>query len=703
MAAHVPERPSLVRGRIGVKALAVGALAILVGTLVVDAGETPPWEVWHDLHELGRIEGGRQVLLRSSFAPDGDRFDRHSPDDQRFIRVDDGEGVIFETTGPGAITRIWMTSGSGISQPLDPDTRIRIYLDGSLTPEVDLPLPALFDGSTPPFTPPLAFDRTTSSGGNLTVVPIPYATGCRITISGEEPDTLWFHVTHHQLPTGTPVATFTGSEDLTAWRALLDGAGGDPWPEPPPWAPEPSTHTVQLSPGGSASVPLPEGPDTVTGLWIAADGAALDHVVMEWRFDGRTTVDLSLRDFFWQGPDGGVAPATVFTSTDDTGRLCSFWPMPYRYTAELVLHHRGAGGAPAHDVDVTVRTSGRAPVAGAGAFTAIASHQDPTDPATEFVMLEQAGRGRIVGLYLDLQSVNTDQRHFLEGDAKLHLNGMVAPTWHGTGVEDTFGGGFYFDQGPFARPLHGAIHADRPVGAEIASSAYRLFLIDSPLYCNGARWTLENGPGPPTGHFPMRARALVFAYTRPATACGPTDTLVLGDAASLSDHAFLADPEATPVTLTSVFNDGASTSLTAAGLVQDQPGVWRFSMTAPTNPRHLAIRRLSDAGRPDEGALLCLNGEEIGVWPRQPEHGDRRWREEDLVLPDGLSGVLDLAIQVQPNLRDVADAPLFNAFRLELHAHGDDIFGDGFESGSTAAWVTDGEGPPSVPASANRR
>jgi hypothetical protein len=520
---------------------------------------------------------------------------------------------------------------------------------------------------------------------------------------GKSPETLWFHVTHHQLPFGTAVTTYTGDEDLGGWRTLLEGAGGDPWPDPPPWAPPPHVSNLHLAPGDSATVNLPDGPDTVTGLWIAVDDEALDQIVLEARFDGRTTVLLSLRDFFWLGAAGGVRPATVFVGSDETGRFTSFWPMPYHRDAELVFHHLGAAGASTHEIQVTVRNSGRAPVAGAGSFTAFERAQDPTNPDTEFVMLDETGRGRIVGLFLDLQSVDTDLQHYLEGDAKLHLDGMTAPTWHGTGVEDTFGGGFYYDRGPFALPLHGAVHAGRATDGEIATTSYRLFLTDSPLYCSGARWTLENGPGPPTGHVPMRARAVVLAYTHPNVECGPTDVLNLGDAASLAAHAFTSAPEATPAFLDSTFTDGPGTTLAMAGLVQNQPGVWRFVLSAPPTAGALKLRRLSDGGLVDDGALLCLDGEEIGAWPRRPQHPTRRWREDELVLPAELAGPLELSIQMVGSPGSAAHAPLFNAFRLELHTHEPLIFIDGFETGDATAWVTSDRAPRSSPASARSR
>src|SRR5262245_23605378 len=178
----------------------------------------PPWEAWLDPRELPRLPPGDQVLLRSSHCPDGCRFDRTSDGDTRFLRVEGDEAVIFEEPGAGAIVRIWMTQGPGVSAPLDPAIRIRVRIDGESAPRLDLPLPALFDGSTPPFTAPLAFDREASSGGNVSYVPIPYRRGCKVSLVGAERERLWFQFTFHRLAQAGSFASFTGLEDLSAWR-----------------------------------------------------------------------------------------------------------------------------------------------------------------------------------------------------------------------------------------------------------------------------------------------------------------------------------------------------------------------------------------------------------------------------------------------------------------------------------------------------
>jgi hypothetical protein len=80
------------------------ALVLLVPLLA----SAQPWAAFTDLRQLALIDPTDRVDLRSSYCPSGCRFDRTSDGDTRFLRVSEDEAVIFESTNPGAIVRVWM-------------------------------------------------------------------------------------------------------------------------------------------------------------------------------------------------------------------------------------------------------------------------------------------------------------------------------------------------------------------------------------------------------------------------------------------------------------------------------------------------------------------------------------------------------------------------------------------------------------------
>lgn len=136
-----------------------------VGMFAAGVATAAPWEVWTSPAALAQLDPRDQVLERSSHCFGGCRYDRDgrgpenpalNPWPDRFLYAGGGETAVFDERGAGAVTRIWMTSGFGTSTCLDPAIRVRFYVDGAALPALDLPLPALFDGSTAPFVPPLA-------------------------------------------------------------------------------------------------------------------------------------------------------------------------------------------------------------------------------------------------------------------------------------------------------------------------------------------------------------------------------------------------------------------------------------------------------------------------------------------------------------------------------------------------------------------
>ncbi len=658
--------------------------ALAAGAGTAAAGELPdlPWEVWNDPRSLPRLTPAHQVLMRSSHCPDGCRFDRHSQGDSRFIRLDGDEGVIFEEAGAGAITRIWMTQGAGgVSVPLDPGIRLRIYLDGEAEPRVDESLPVFFAGQTPPFLAPMVGDRTVSSGGNFSYVPIPFRKGCRVTLTGAKEARIWFQVTYHRLRDAGGVSTFTGAEDLSRWSQLLDSAGDDPWPEQEPA--EIAEGQVALAPGDDVAFYAAGGTGLLTGLRLEAPEDSWDEVRLRLTFDGRTTADLSLRDFFAIGRGGETPTRSLLVGLDAADRLYAYFPMPYFGAAAARLSR-----APESGGDVTVsywlRRSARPPAAGSGLFGAQLKSVDTTDPGADMLLLELEGAGKWVGLFADLGSVDTPSRQYLEGDERIYLDGSRHPALYGTGTEDIFGGGFYFDMGPFRAALHGMSYHLTPPGEDV-TAAYRLFLTDAVTFGAGIRAGLETGP---TGEMPMRARTVAYAYRRRSPALARRDVLELSDEGSLSDHQFEVTGDFEVETLAAAFEGEPPRPLESAGYYR-QEGEASFVFDTGGCLGQPRLRRLLDAGHPGQAAIVRLDGAPAAILPPIDPNVERRWREIDVDLAAAIGGdqtTVTVAYgggELPPPLA----GSVMTEFRYELWCLMDVlVFEDGFESGDASAW-----------------
>ncbi len=493
-------------------------LALLSLPLVSRGGESDasplPWEVWRNLAILAELPEGDQVLMRSSHCPEGCARDRHSKTESRFLRLVGDEGVIFEDEGSGAVTRIWMTQGDGgVSEPLDPEIWIRIEVDG--TTVVQLPLPDFFDGGVPPFEAPLVLDRLHSGGGNISYVPIPYRSNCRISLLGSVNAKIWFQVTHHTMAEPTVAAAFTGEEDLSGWIELLSSAGRDPWMgESGPVA----SGEVVLRRGMRVVVGSFAGPDVLTGLIVRVPQSDWPDVNIRLIFDGEIRVDMPLADFFAVGREGSAPARSLLVGARSQGDLYAYFPMPFFDGAVVQFSRDRRRGRRKIPLEYAIRRMGSTPGPESGLFGAQRVVLERSEPGGELEILTARGRGKWVGLAAEIGSVGTGGRDYFEGDERVFIDGADSPQLHGTGVEDFFGGGFYFriaDTAPaaFHQPLHGMSSDQADDQGNWTTAMYRLMLTDAPVWSTAVRVVLESGP---TNQTPIAVRTVAYFYSAPA-------------------------------------------------------------------------------------------------------------------------------------------------------------------------------------------
>lgn len=470
-----------------------------------------PWEWWKDLSVISVVPDGDRTVMRSSHSPDGGQFDRHSAGDSRFIEtLPNGEGVIFRAEGAGAITRIWMVMGHGISEPLDPSIRIRIRIDGGDRPVVDLPIPALFDGSAPPFVPPLVADQKVSGGGQVSYVPIPFRHGCEVTLVGADEAKIWFQVVARLVADPTGVRSFTGEEDLTGFAETMNRAGGDPWPG----GPYPTiSGAVVLEPGGTHTIADLDGPDVVNGLILRVDRRSWHRIGLRLTFDDHEPQLIPVLQLVGRPRVFGGAMRSLLVGVDADEDLYCYFPMPFSERARVELLRRPIEGPPTLRVEYALRTMAAAPPEDAGVFRVQTHRYDKDDPVEAFTLMDVSGAGSLVGIALEQKPSDARDWTFLEGDERIWIDGESEPSWHGTGVEDFFNGGFYFRSAagrptPFQTALAGASALRSP---EISAAMHRLLLGDAVLFRTAIRVELERGP---TSGQTQWVRSTAYYYTR---------------------------------------------------------------------------------------------------------------------------------------------------------------------------------------------
>lgn len=373
------------------------------------------------------------------------------------IRKKGNQVVLAEMTGPGCIWRIWSATPK--------NGHVRIYLDGSAEPAVDLPFMGYFDCKNVPFTRP-ALVHTVSHGWN-NYTPIPYQKSCKIVA---DPDWgLYYHFTYSTFAAGTEVPTF--KRELTAEEsAALDRANERLMNCGPA---DPSTSEKEavlrkaiILTGGTHVVAKLKGPQAITRLRVKMDmpqGGAIDllrQVVLQIKWDGESepSVWAPLGDFFGTAPGVNSYRSYPLGMGEDGWWYCN-WYMPFGKSAEVELSNSGAGKQQLRVELAHAPLS--VPLEQLARFHA-KWHRDaflPAEPERriDWPLLKTTGSGRFVGVMLHIW--NPRGGWWGEGDEKFFVDGEKFPSTFGTGSEDYFG---YAWSSPdlFQHAYHNQTHND---------------------------------------------------------------------------------------------------------------------------------------------------------------------------------------------------------------------------------------------------
>jgi hypothetical protein len=369
----------------------------------------------------------------------------------QFIRHENHEGrderVMADVQGPGAMVRLWSAN---------PEGTIRFYFDGETKPRIETDMAALLSGKNPMFPEP--FSYVASRGWNL-YFPIPYAKSLKVTWEGNPKVAIYYAVGTREYAPGTQAMTFSPS-DLPKYRAEIARTAKGL---------KPTDAGVTLSGGTLAprgtlqlAVNAEDGGElrdfqiklgTTDDKSKAWDDPSRVHNLMRrlrlrMSFDGETTVDVPLGDFF--GSAMGVTPfeSLPFTVKPD-GTMIARWSMPFHKDARVWIENDNALPV---QLKMGARQAKRKFDSGTYLFHARWHAQTrQTRPMYDYTYADIRGEGRVVGTSLAVS--NPVSAWWGEGDEKVYVDGETFPSLFGTGSEDYFGYA-WCDPEPFTRPYH---------------------------------------------------------------------------------------------------------------------------------------------------------------------------------------------------------------------------------------------------------
>ncbi|MFE0588309.1 DUF2961 domain-containing protein [Micromonospora echinospora] len=618
------------------------------------------WDVYRRLDRLPELAAGSRTRQFSSFARDGSN-------DDGFVGTysclrQSGGCVIAEDRGPGEVQSIWFTRDDG---DVSATGWIRIELDGVTV--VDASLQRVVDGGLGhPFVWPLVTNADQTSGGVTIKVPMPYRDSMRITTQFNP---LFHHVTYREFADKVGVSTFDPRDPATDVVDRLRAAGLRD-PKPAQSGSATATARVDVPAGGQSTIATLTGPGAVTALRLrvpdaAATTATLTGLRLRIDFDGRTTVDSPVGEFFGAGLGERSVRALMFAmDTTPGGWYTAWWPMPFRATATVSVANTTDAPVTGVQAEVTTApgatwTGALAPDGTAGYFTT-QSRRAETVGGSDWIVADQAGRGRFVGVSQTARGhiVGGNTRNYLEGDERVHVDGSPTPQIYGTGTEDFYESGWYFNRGEYSGVFTGnTAHLIRSGGCvDECDAVYRLMIGDAVSYATSLRFGIEHGPA---NDMPADYASTAFLYTQPTVALRRTDTLVTGDAASRAAHAYT--DSGSQYALTTPY-EGDDDNVPVTGQVRSGGGAVSFRLAVDPANQGVRLRRHGDQATAYQQAAVSVDGTPAGVWWQALGNGRQRWLADEFVLPAALTaGRSTVTVTLTP----VAGAPAWTAARYE--------------------------------------
>src|SRR5580658_574803 len=248
---------------------------------------------------------------------------------------------------------------------------------------------------------------------------------------------------------------------------------------------------LHIKPGETVTLFTHEGAGCVHRFWVTIapreDVSVLSLAIlrMYWDGDANPSVEVPIGAFF--GVGFGEQKDYISMPLDETsGGYNCFWPMPFHKSARWTLTNGSDKKIDSfyYNIDFTALDS--LPAA-TRHFHAQFRREYPTTPGRNYTILDTLGEGHYVGTALFMAG---KALYFLEGNEMVYIDGATTPSIEGTGTEDYFCSGWYFDRGLYSAPYHGVIIKDEKPARV---SAYRWHIEDAIPFTKSIRFTIEHG------------------------------------------------------------------------------------------------------------------------------------------------------------------------------------------------------------------
>lgn len=353
----------------------------------------------------------------------------------------------------------------------------------------------------------------------------------------------------------------------------------------------------------------------------------VQNINLQVFYDGETkpSIDAPLGLFFatstientrFQSLPVGVLP--------ESNTFYSYFPMPFQNSVKIKLVNNSLQSFTGMEAEIKY-TDFEGSFAENGYLKTFHKHSF-SELGKDHLLLDVNGTGKLVGTVLEVKKAAGNL--WLEGDERFYIDGSRTPQFYGTGTEDYFNGGWYFNRGPFDKPFHGYTAM-----SGVDRCLYRFHITDPVYFNKKAFFGIEHGP---SNDFNADYRSLAFYYHKPQETLTLTDELNIGNGESMNSHNY---------SITGGFETQTAKKYKFEGDLDDQSitrsgnyikGSSEFQVNIHPE-KAVRIKRFFDYALADQSADVYVDDVFAGTWFTKGSNTSKRWREEFFNIPSALT------------------------------------------------------------------
>jgi hypothetical protein len=357
--------------------------------------------------------------------------------------------------------------------------------------------------------------------------------------------------------------------------------------------------------------------DLLTNLWLS----------ISFDDEASPSVFAPIGSFFAMGQFAAYPTRALPVGMDSSSNLYCYFPMPFAHRARVQLVSQRTEMTTNIQWEVAYKPF-KDSFTNVGYFKTQFRSETPTTNGIDIGFLETEGAGHLVGVVESMMGPRS--RAFLEGNERFYVDDSLSPAISGTGTEDFYNSGWYFNRGTFTLPTHGN-PAHLTDSNYDYTTAYRLFMEDAIPFRKHIRAGIEHGPA---DDVQINAWTIAYYYYQPGNRAALTDQLSVGDAASEAAHSYKIKNQTWSGSHKYSYEwqgDFSSMVLEKSGRAHE--GRSQFKMALQPVNEGAILRRQFDQGIFNQQANVYVDGTLVGCWYRAGGNNDHRWRDDDFMIP----------------------------------------------------------------------